>query len=130
MSAIMAFLAKLLADILGMALDKQKTTGSVSHGTHELHATPVDELKEKARRSGLLGVVVLLLCGCGTTHVVVATLHPVEPQTAGWPRVAQDEVRVLLDGTDKIGVVSPAGGYFLVHEADLKGLLRAASQNK
>lgn len=130
MSAILAFLMKLIADVLGMALDKQKTTGSVSHGNTKLVPTPVDELKEKARRSGLLGLVVLLLCGCGTTHVVVATLHPVEPETAGWPRVAQDEVRVLLDGTDKIGVVSPAGGYFLVHESDLKGLLRAAAEKK
>jgi len=38
--------------------------------------------------------------------------------------VAQAEVRVILDGTDTIGVVSPAGGYFLIHEADLRALLK------
>jgi len=129
MTWLVGLITDLVAKVLGIAFEKQKTTGEVTHGNTELTATPVDELKEKARRSGLLCLLVLL-CGCGTTKVVVATLHPVEPATAGWPRVAQDEVTVILDGTDKIGVVKPAAGYFLVHEADLKGLLRALSEKK
>jgi hypothetical protein len=124
MTALLAFLARLVADVLGVALRTPKETGRVTYGNLEQPTTDLDRVRERARRSGLLGLVVVVLGGCATREVVVATMHPVDDQTQGFPRVAQAEVRVILDGTDTVGVVSPAGGYFLIHEADLRALLK------
>ena len=126
MSAIIAFLSKLLTDVLSMVLSKPKVTGTIKHGKNTLIETPADELAEKARRSGLLLLLALLcLGGCGTTHVVVATVYPAEDVPSGWPRVAQDEILVILDdGT--IGTVKGAAGYRIVHDTDLKALVKRA----
>jgi len=122
---VISFIVKLLVEILRDVLAMQSHRGSVSNGSTPLSATPKETLLERGRRSGLLLFIALLPAfGCGQTEVIVATLHPVEDATKGWPRVAQDEVRVILDGSGRIGVVRPAAGYFLVHESDLKGLLR------
>lgn len=124
MTALLAFLSQLIADVLGVALRTPRETGRVTYGNLEQKPTDVERVIARARRSGLLGLVVVVLGGCATREVVVATMHPVDDQTKGFPRVAQAEVRVILDGTDTIGVVSPAGGYFLIHEADLRALLK------
>lgn len=124
MTALLGFLARLVADILRGAWSTQRETGKVTYGTTPIPTTDLDRVRERARRSGLLGVVVVILTGCASREIVVATLHPVEDATKGWPRVAQAEVRVVLDGSDTIGTVSPAGGYFLVHETDLRALLK------
>lgn len=103
----------------------ESTTGKTTSGSTELRPTPIAEIRERARRSGLLLLVgCLAVAGCGQTEVVVATLHPVEDTTKGWCRVAQDEVRVIIEGTGEIGTIRPAGGYFIIHEADLKTLLK------
>ena len=129
MSALLAFLVAVVREVLA-ALAARKTTAEVTHGTTALDATPLPKIFERARRSGLLLVVgAIAVAGCGSTHVVVATLHPVEDATKGWPRIAQDSVKVVLDGSGTIGEISPAGGYFLIHEADLKALLNAKSRS-
>jgi hypothetical protein len=48
--------------------------------------------------------------------------------TKGWPRVAQNEVQVVLDQTGKQGVLKNSAGYFLVHESDLRAMLKALDQ--
>lgn len=118
---IVALLRGLLHDLFV----GRSTTGRVTHGTTETKPTALDKIRERARSSGLLLLVgCLAVAGCGQTEVVVATLHPVEDTTKGWCRVAQDEVRVIVEGTETIGVVSPAGGYYLVHETDLRALVK------
>jgi hypothetical protein len=91
MTALLAFLARLVADVLGVALRTPKETGRVTYGNLEQPTTDLDRVRERARRSGLLGLVVVVLGGCATREVVVATMHPVDDQTKGFPRVAQSE---------------------------------------
>lgn len=123
-ATILAFLSKFLTDILTTLLSKPKVTGSTAHGKNPLVETPADDLADRARRSGLLGLVALLcLSGCGTTHIMVATLYPKEDAPGGWPRLAQEEVQVIMDdGT--VGTLKGAEGYRLIHDADLKALLK------
>lgn len=131
MSAIVAVLVAIVREVLGWLATRPSVTAEVQHGKTPLDATPLAAVLERGRRSGLLLVLACAaIGGCGTSHVVVATLHPVEDQTKGWPRVAQHSVTVVLDGTSTIGTVEPAAGYFLIHEADLKALLKAANATK
>jgi hypothetical protein len=131
MSAIVAVLAAIVREVLAWIATRPSVTAEVQHGKTPLAATPLAKVIDRGRRSGLLLLVACAaIGGCGASHVVVATLHPVEDQTHGWPRVAQNSVTVLLDGTSTIGTVEPAAGYFLIHEADLKALLKAANATK
>ena len=70
----------------------------------------------------------LVAVGCSSSDVILGTLHPVDGMTKGWPRVAQNEVQVLLDQTGKQGVLKNSAGYFLVHESDLRAMLKALDQ--
>lgn len=69
--------------------------------------------------------LVLGVAGCSTPEVILGTMHPVDGLTKGFPRVAQDEVEVLIDQTGKRGVLKNSAGYFLIHESDLRAMLKA-----
>jgi hypothetical protein len=124
LNAILGFLASLLAEVFRSAWKTPAETARVTHGNTVVPATDIERVRARAKTAGLLGLLVAILGGCGHTEIVVATLHPVEDATKGWPRVAQDSVTVVLDGTETIGTVAPAGGYFLIHETDLRALLK------
>jgi hypothetical protein len=47
-------------------------------------------------------------------------------ETQGHLRPADPGVRVNITGTDKVAVLNPAGGYYLIFESDLVGFVRAA----
>ena len=129
MSALIGFLTALLRGLLEVVLSTPKATGrTVSGSALGVPTTPESELRKRAKASGLMLVLVFAAISCGTTKVVVATGFPVDEATEGWPRIAQDEVKVLLkDGT--IGTISPAGGYRVIHDADLRGLLKMSKGN-
>jgi len=120
-----ALLSVIVAIIKEVLLSQR--SGSVQHGSTPLEETPMQQVLDRAKRSGLL-LLLVILCACQSREIVVATLHPVEDATKGWPRVAQDEVTVILDGSGTVGTIAPAGGYFIVHESDLKALLQKAQK--
>lgn len=124
MTAILDFLATLLAGVIRSAWYAPDKTARVTYGTVPIPPTDMERVRARAKAAGLLGLLVAILGGCGHTEIVVATLHPVDDATKGWPRIAQPSVTVVIDGTGTIGTVAPAGGYFLVHESDLRALLK------
>lgn len=66
--------------------------------------------------------------GCGTTEILLASYHPSSELTKGLPRLAQNEVKVIIDQSEKVGEVSGVAGYFLVPESELLPLLKAAKE--
>lgn len=127
-AAIIAALLKFAGELLGPLLAAPATTGRLAPGTLPLQPSPLADIHARARRAGLLLLVASVLGGCGVferrKEIVVATLFPAEDMPGGFPILAQGTVTVILpDGT--LGTIENAGGMRLIHNADLKALLKA-----
>jgi len=129
MKLIAEIISMFLAELAKLIFTTPKTIGGFTHGGMELKPTPIEDVINRAKKNGLLVLLIILtLSSCAQTKVVVSTMYPVDDTTKGWPRIAQDEVQVIINGSNEIGTLAPAGGYFLVHEKDLKALLKAAAE--
>ena len=131
MNFIVQIVSMFLAELAKLIHTTPKTIGGFTHGEMELKPTPIEEVINRAKKNGLLILLIVLsLSSCAQTKVVVSTMYPVDDTTKGWPRIAQDEVQVIINGSNEIGTLSPAGGYFLIHEKDLKALIKAAAETR
>lgn len=77
---------------------------------------------------------ILLLCltvgavSCTQKQILLASYHPPSELTKGLPRLAQDQVLVLIEGTNEVGELDRAAGLYLISESELKVLLKAAQK--
>lgn len=67
-------------------------------------------------------------CGSLTKdRILYSRAYRAPEEVQGHIRLAQPTARVNVSGTDKVDEDwGPAGGYFLIHESDLVGFVRAA----
>jgi len=123
MTFLTALLASIVSRLIAWIASTPRESGTLTYGNSKPPPVSLDLLRERGRKSGLVLSLVFVLSSCATREVVVASLYPVDDTTKGFPRLAENEVRVLIEGTDKVGTLRPAGGYFLVHETDLRAIL-------
>mgnify|MGYP001564123665 CR=1 FL=1 len=78
----------------------------------------------------LLPILALGTAGCsmfrGQTEVIYSRATRAVEEEQGHLRLAENTVRVNVAGTEKVGTLTPCGGYFLIHRDDLVAFVRAA----
>lgn len=81
-------------------------------------------------RLSMLAILLAGTAGCslfrGQTEVIYSRATRAKEEAQGHLRLAENAVRVNVAGTERVGTLSPAGGYYLIHEDDLVAFVRAA----
>jgi len=78
-------------------------------------------------RSLVIVAILSSLSGCATkTEIIYSRATRASEETHGHLRLAENTVRVNVTGTNDVGefTLAPAGGYYLIFEADLQQFVR------
>lgn len=135
LKAIGLLLAPILRELASVLLDhftgpEVKSVKDADPVLNRVEKDPtVDSLEKRLRKTmGALAVAgVLLLPGCASkVDILYARASKRPEETNGFLRMAQDEARVNVVGTDTAAEMSGLAGYLLLHEQDVAALVRAA----
>lgn len=80
----------------------------------------------------LLTISLIVFQGCGTqkSDVIYAGFVRSDQETQGNLRLAQNEVDVVVDGSDKVSKLTNTGNYFVIWVGDLLAAINALEENK